>query len=260
VPAGTRRDGDGAAPTTGPDGRVDGGAPPVADRSIPADPPLLDRPAPTATFGIPQPDAPPRPGSPAGARSRRRLVVLVAAVVAVLAVGGALLGLWLGQRDPGDGSAAPQTTSQPAPGPVTSAPDVTSQPGPSRTEPPATTSAEPSPTAQPNPPADAGTPAKAVSDYYALMPGNLEEGFARLTPSYQNSPGGGFAGYQRFWNRMSSVAVSAVTATGDNVVTATVQYNFKDGEVVRENHTYWLVQQDGRWLIDRSTVDSSVTL
>jgi hypothetical protein len=90
------------------------------------------------------------------------------------------------------------------------------------------------------------------------MPGNPDAGWARLTPRFQTSPAGGLAGYRRYWNSVSSVSASAASGQG-SAVTVTVSYVFKDGRHVREQHRYQLVNQGGRWLIDRVSVLSSTT-
>lgn len=90
------------------------------------------------------------------------------------------------------------------------------------------------------------------------MPHQLEVGWARLTPRYQQRTARGFGGYQSFWNQMASVSVTNVRDAGGNRVTAQVTYVRKDGRVFVERHLYTLVNQGGQWLIDASSVLSSV--
>ena len=160
---------------------------------------------------------------------------------------------------PGRGTAAPPATSGAAPAETTSEP---AQPAtPSGVTPSGLTATAPPSTGVPAPPQNvARTPQAAITEYYALVPGNLQEGWTRLTPKYQQHPSGGYAGYQNWWNQIRGVQVSDVVATGGNTVEATVEYAFKDGRVVRERHRYTLVEQNGRWLIDESAVLSSQTL
>jgi eukaryotic-like serine/threonine-protein kinase len=237
----------------------------------------------------PAPPSPPPPGDPdltrpaptdrgrTGARQserRKRLAVLAAAAIMLLALGAAILTLINGDQ-PGAGSAASQqpsstTTGGPTPSQAPQQPPPATQGGTNETPPPTTSAARPTqsqppatsqpPPANPQPPANALSPQAALSDYYALMPGNLQAGWTRLTPKYQVSPAGGFDGYQRFWSQMSSVDVSEVVPGASGRVDATVVYNFNSGKVVRERHRYVLVSEQGRWLIDSSTVLSSVTL
>lgn len=100
----------------------------------------------------------------------------------------------------------------------------------------------------------------AVSDYYALMPGDLQAGWSRLTSNYQTNHAGGFNGYQSFWNAIQRVEISDVSATSPRTVTATLNYFFKDGRVVTEQTRFGLVAEDGRWKIGSSSVISSRTL
>ncbi len=53
------------------------------------------------------------------------------------------------------------------------------------------------------------------------------------------------------------MAASEIAATGPTTVEATVLYNFADGSRSRERHRYTMVNQNGTWLIDGSTVLSS---
>jgi len=99
----------------------------------------------------------------------------------------------------------------------------------------------------------------AITDYYALVPGNLPVAWNRLTASYQQNHAGGFTGYQNFWSPVQRVTVADVSAGQGDTVDATIDYYFKDGKVVEERTSYGLVTEDGLWKIDRSTVRSSQT-
>jgi hypothetical protein len=99
---------------------------------------------------------------------------------------------------------------------------------------------------------------QAVVDYYALLPGRLDEGWQRLTPDYQQSTAGGFESYSRFWSAMSAVTVRSVSPAGSNSVDATVTYTYRDGREVQERTVFRMAPQDGGgWAIDGSTVQSS---
>ncbi|MGH3793805.1 MAG: serine/threonine-protein kinase [Pseudonocardiaceae bacterium] len=135
---------------------------------------------------------------------------------------------------------------------------------------PTSPSANPAPTPPttggPNPPTGAapleGTPqqwAAAVTDYYGLMPGNLPEGWTRLTVDYQRNHAGGLTGYQNFWNAIQRVAVSDVSATQPATVNATITYFYKDGRVIEEQTSFGLVAEDGLWKIGSTTVNASHT-
>lgn len=215
---------------------------------------------------------PPRPPIPARSalagddgRKRRRAGLLLALVCVLVAASTALvLVLTRGTNAPDDdrtaagpdtGSSVPATeeeTGDPAPSTTTSAPPSSSEPA-DTTTPSASTPAPPPPA---TPPAD---PAQAVTDYYALMPGDLDAGFARLTPRFQQSPAGGRAGYANFWGQMSAVSAAQATASGQSVE-VTIVYSYKDGRRVQERHRYGLVNQDGRWLIDTVVVLSTTDI
>ncbi|MGH3671047.1 MAG: protein kinase domain-containing protein, partial [Pseudonocardiaceae bacterium] len=129
---------------------------------------------------------------------------------------------------------APSSTTQPAPtstsdGPSQSAQALPSPPGPSSTT-------QPTPTSTPAVPGvPQGTPEQlqgAITDYYALLPGNLTAAWDRLTANYQQSHAGGFTGYQNFWSPVQRVTVVDVSAGQGDAVDATIDYFFKDGRVV----------------------------
>jgi eukaryotic-like serine/threonine-protein kinase len=149
--------------------------------------------------------------------------------------------------------AAPTSTSgSPAPSPHA----LPAPPGPSSTTPVAPTTAPAVPgSAQATPEQLAG----AITDYYALVPGNLPAAWDRLTANYQQSHAGGFTGYQNFWNTVQRVTIFDVSAKPGGVVDATINYFFNDGRVVEERTSYGLVAEDGLWKIDSSTVSSSQT-
>jgi hypothetical protein len=88
-----------------------------------------------------------------------------------------------------------------------------------------------------------------------MMPGSRDAGWNRLSAAYQNKTGR--PSYDRWWGSISSVSASEIAATGPATVEATILYNFADGSRRRERHRYTLVNQNGAWLIDASTVLSS---
>ncbi len=96
-----------------------------------------------------------------------------------------------------------------------------------------------------------------MRDYYALLPGDLDAGWARLTPRYQSTTARNRATYGSFWGAVDAVSVSDVTASAPGSATATVTYEYGDGRVFVERTSYRLVRQDGRLKIDRSSVLSS---
>jgi eukaryotic-like serine/threonine-protein kinase len=238
-------------------------------------------PATPAPFEPPPPPSPPMPPDPGPVRPigdgdgrndappsdrRKRLAVLAAAAIALLGLLAAIF--TIGNRDQAGGNtaASQQPTSTTAGEPTTS--QAPAQPPPPSTKdtattPPTRSPASPTTTAAPPtqpPPGSGQSPPAAIVAYYALMPGNLQEGWTRLTPRYQANTARGFDGYQAFWGQMSGVQVSEVSPGSGDRVDATIVYNFRTGKVVRERHSYSLVSQQGQWLIDGHTVLSSDTL
>jgi eukaryotic-like serine/threonine-protein kinase len=101
---------------------------------------------------------------------------------------------------------------------------------------------------------------RAITGYYALMPGNTDAAWPRMTASYQTNHAGGRQAYQRFWDAIDRVSVADVSGIPPRSARATITYYFKDGRVVRERTAYGLVNEGGRLKISSTTVLSSVTL
>lgn len=194
---------------------------------------------------------------------RRRGLVLVAGLVVVLGAG--LLAWALQSGDaPTRQAAPPPATSSTTPRATTSAaePSTTAAPSPSATTP------RPSPSTPPRTPSTtpATTPAtavtaadlaKAVRDYYALLPGNTDAGWARLTDRYRSTTAGSRSTYEKFWTSVDSVQVRQATGSAPGSVVATLRYAFADGRRFEERTSYTLVQDGGILKIDRSSVISS---
>lgn len=98
---------------------------------------------------------------------------------------------------------------------------------------------------------------QTVADYYGLLPDRLDDGWQRLTPSYQRTTAGGIAGYRGFWSAISTVAVREMASGPNDSVDATVTYGYRDGRTVVERTQFRMAEQDGAWKIDGSTVLSS---
>ncbi|MGO4363271.1 hypothetical protein AB4Y83_21435, partial [Terrabacter sp. RAF57] len=207
------------------------------------------------------------------APGRRRSAVLL--VVALLVLAGAGLAIWGLQRDttdPGGQAAPPVASSSPRTPSVTRPPTSprtsrAESPSPSTTAPTSTRPATPSntPSTAPSPapsttvsgrPTDAEL-ARAVRDYYALLPGNTDAGWARLTDRYRSTTSGSRATYERFWGSVSSVDVRQATGSAPRSVVATLRYAFDDGRRFEERTAYSLVDDGGILKIDRSSVLSS---
>ncbi|MBV9822764.1 MAG: serine/threonine protein kinase [Actinobacteria bacterium] len=225
-----------------------------------------------ATAALPvagRPAGPPPAGPIPGYRDpepRRSAGWLVALVVALLLIGALVAGFLLLNRNGGGGDTGgtgttPPPTSRPASSPRTTASTPPSSTPPPSTSPPATSSASKS--SAPPSSASASTSstaasqaptasqlAKAVRDYYALLPDNTDEAWTRLTPNFQNGRAGGRDTFNNYWGQIQRVSVSNVTGSPPGTVVATVNYEYKDGRKVSERTTFGLVEQDGVLKID----------
>jgi hypothetical protein len=222
---------------------------PVEEPAVPVEEPSAAAPTPAAAL---QEVVAPPPAEPQDEKRRKFPLVPIAIVLLVLAVGVGSFLLW--PKDKGQnaqsptnpassGTSAAPTTSQTQPQTQTTTTQTT-------TEPPAQTTTNP-PANPPNPPASTQTAAQALEAYYALVPGNLEAGYATLTDSFKAAMVPTFQEYQTFWRRFTSVQLSNVTQQGDNVVSATLQYLQGSTVTNTERNTYTLVQQNGKWMIDK---------
>ena len=154
----------------------------------------------------------------------------------------------------------PSSTTPVAPTSTLDGPEQSPQALPTPPGPSSTTPVTPTTPAVPGSPQDTPEQRRGViTDYYALVPGNLPAAWNRLTTNYQQNHAGGFTGYQNFWNPIQRVTVIDVSTEQDGTVKATIDYFFKDGKVVEEQTNYGLVAEDGLWKIDSSTVRSSQT-
>ncbi|TQM79113.1 serine/threonine protein kinase [Saccharothrix saharensis] len=214
------------------------------------------QPAPVQPTPPPQPAPTPTPAdvAPRGEEKRGDRKALIAlAVVALLAIATVAYLLNRGGEG-GSPSAGSGTTTATTAQPTSAAEDPPAQTTTDQAEPTTTTTTtaavEPTSTQDTTqPPAEIG-PDQALSDYYGLLPTNLEPAYARLTDGFKAARARTFADYQGWWGQMSAVSVSNVRAVGPEQVTATVSYTFKGGATQSENHLYTLVKVNGQWMID----------
>jgi serine/threonine protein kinase len=207
---------------------------------------------------------------------RRRGATVAVALVALLAIVVVAVGLLQRGGDDPNGaviappgatasesestSESPEGTESAAPSEAapTSSPTTSSPTSASPSE--AESTSKPTPKATPTPSKRAGgTPtkselARAIRDYYALMPDDTDAGWRLLTPKYRVTHGGSRGAYEQFWGRIDRVKATDVTGTKPDRVRATITYTFKNGGVSREPTTFRLVRDDGVLKIDDSTV------
>ncbi|NIJ12562.1 serine/threonine protein kinase [Saccharomonospora amisosensis] len=191
------------------------------------------------------------PGKNAAAARKRSTLVAALALVIVLAAGAA--GWWLLSREEQSHTGASGTAASREADEASPSSSAASATGPSSPVSPTgeATSGPPSSSESDKPAMD---PARrlevALRDYYALIPGDLRAGYARLTDRFKRTRTPSFADYEAFWSRMRSVRVSDVKASGRNAVTATITYFFVGGGSTTERHVYTLVERGGTLAID----------
>jgi serine/threonine protein kinase len=103
----------------------------------------------------------------------------------------------------------------------------------------------------------AGALARAVTDYYDMMPRDTDEGWSRLTAGYQQGRAGGRSSYEGFWDSVASVSTSNARGRAPDRAEVTVTYVYKNGRRVTERASYRLVREGGVLKIRSSSVISS---
>ena len=245
---------------------------PSLAKTGPSTTPGPDSPAASAPEGLAQHSTKPR---------RNRGIAAAVAIIALIGVGILIAALLPDDRRAVDpttvpdqsSSAAPESTEvssppqAPAPRASSTQPQDSSPPRDSP-RPAAPRTKAPAPSRAPSPttaPTVQGAPTaaqlrRAITSYYALMPGNTDAAWPRMTASYQTNHAGGRQAYQQFWDAVSRITVANVRGIPPRSAQATLTYYFKDGRVVRERTAYGLVNDEGRLRINSTTVLSSVTL
>ena len=99
-----------------------------------------------------------------------------------------------------------------------------------------------------------------ITDYYALVPGDLDSAWPMMTADYQQNHVGGRGAYEFFWGEIADVDVADVSPSVPDRVQATLTYTFTDGRVVREVTAYRLVDEGGELKIAATSVLSSTEL
>ncbi|MFT7836501.1 protein kinase [Saccharothrix sp. BKS2] len=160
----------------------------------------------------------PRTGG-SGQLRNKRSAVLTALAIAGAAVVGIMLASVFSDNSPNDDAASPTSSS--------TAQAAGGEPSTSQTKksagPPATYTSTPTRQQQ----------EQALRDYYALVPGNLEDSWARLAPSMQNVQGG-FESYRNWWDRVESVELDEVEYNEDFAYVIEVTFRMKDGTTSEE--------------------------
>jgi eukaryotic-like serine/threonine-protein kinase len=167
--------------------------------------------------------------SPSEARGRRSWWAIVAAVIVVgLAAGLAAILL---TRTGGNNKAAGPSSATTA-----------------KSKPPTATSSASGSTR--NGPPTARDLTGAVVDYFTLVPGDLDAGWARLTPHFQSTKAQSRQSYIDYWNSVESVDVSDARGVPPDRASARLTYHYKDGRTITEQTQFRFIRQDGVLKID----------
>jgi eukaryotic-like serine/threonine-protein kinase len=194
----------------------------------------------------------PRRPSRVRARLRARLpIIVVLALVGLLTAG--IVAAITANNHPGSPNAAPAPTRTPIS-------RTSSRPG--TPTPSVSTGGVVGKSASPTPSATATVSVAAqlssrITQYYGLVPGNLDEAWGFMTADYQQNHAGGPKGYRDFWDQIQRVSISDLVVESPSTVVVTIEYYYKNGQDVRERTSFGMVKQNGAWEIASSTVLSS---
>ncbi len=210
-----------------------------------------DRP-PTGGHPVGHPAQAPVGGSDSGQQrwSGARIATTAIAVLAAAAVGILVAELLVSGSDGPDDSTGANAAGADSSISVSSPDSPTTTPTAGSQDPTTATSqaSSSSPTSPPLGPAELE---KAVADYYALMPDNVEQGWQSLGPGLQAQ---GEESYRDFWSEIEAVSiVGGPTAVSGHIVEVELEFVTEDS-VTRETHQLGMVVRDGRALIDTDTV------
>ena len=87
--------------------------------------------------------------------------------------------------------------------------------------------------------------ADAVSNYFQVVPSDLNTGWNLLTPHFQATRAQSWTVYQDYWNSVERVDVTSVSGQPPHTAIASLVYHYKDGRVVSQTTTFTLQRQDG---------------
>jgi serine/threonine protein kinase len=190
-----------------------------------------------------------RPPAPPSTRRRRSGAAWAAAavLVAALVVAAVVAALENGSGRSSQAGRTPSTAPRPA-APAQHSPP-TSQPQQQTTS--ATTAGS---TGSGNSGAGgrAAQLAAAITDYYALLPGNTDAAWNRLTKHFQEHTANGRDTFDQYWGSVQSISVTDAVTTGPKDAVATLHYVYRDGRRVTERTAFHFKDEDGQLKIDRT--------
>ena len=165
-------------------------------------------------------------------------------------------------------STAPSSTAPSSTAPSSTVPSSTTPPTTARSATTRSTTARSTPSSSsirsssPAPSSAAGTPsttelARAVTEYYALLPGDTDAAWERLTPRFQSTTAVDRQYYQRFWDGVDRVTIRGAEGSAPDTAGAEITYYFDDGRVAVEATLFTLVRDGEQLDIDTSDVLTS---
>ncbi|MFY9913394.1 MAG: hypothetical protein WAK18_01915, partial [Nocardioidaceae bacterium] len=93
-----------------------------------------------------------------------------------------------------------------------------------------------------------------VSDYYTLVPDDLDAGWAELSPDFQREIGR--SSYDGFWSGIDSVDLASVDSVGPKTVDYTITYHRSSGDTSTETKEITLVRDGSSYLISSDAARS----
>jgi eukaryotic-like serine/threonine-protein kinase len=189
---------------------------------------------------------------PAGPRRRFAYVAL-----GLLAAGLSAIILSAGQNDNGTSATAPTPIDPPATESPAAEPPATGQPSTSTTTtppsatPPSTVSG---PTST-HPAVDPSRLQQIMTEYYTLLPDNIDKAWALLGPAMQAEDR---VQYERFWGTVKDLQLRTTQVSGNTVVVE-IEYSQEGRGRVLETHRHDILTQDGDPLINSDQTLSSDT-
>jgi len=101
------------------------------------------------------------------------------------------------------------------------------------------------PAANPQPAPSAASKEAFVSDYYALLPGDVDGAWARLGPTAR-SQSGGYEGFRRFYAEMTEVSiVEGPRSAGPDRVQAVIGFAPRNRAASSESYSFTVVPGPG---------------
>jgi serine/threonine protein kinase len=86
---------------------------------------------------------------------------------------------------------------------------------------------------------------QAVEDYFTLVPGHLQAGWARLTQGFQRGTGKGLVNYLKYWHTVDRVQVRNPIPRPPHIVFATITIYYKNGHVVTSLYRFHIKRDHG---------------